>query len=69
MSDDHAPLNNPQPPASQPPAESGWERRVLEKLALDAVTEQRRRRRWGIFFKLLTAFYVGVLFWMLGDFG
>ncbi len=69
MSDDHAPLNNPQPSASQPPAESGWERRVLEKLALDAVTEQRRRRRWGIFFKLLTAFYVGVLFWMLGDFG
>lgn len=30
-----------------------WEREVLEKLATAALHEQRRARRWGIFFKLL----------------
>ena len=29
---------------------SGWEREVIEKLALAAVTEQTRARRWSIFF-------------------
>jgi protease-4 len=33
--------------------EPGWERRLLEKLALDTLEERRRARRWGIFFKLL----------------
>lgn len=31
--------------------ESGWEREVIEKLALAAITEQTRARRWGVFFK------------------
>lgn len=35
-----------------------WERKILEKLALEAVAEQRRRRRWGIFFKLLGFAYL-----------
>ncbi len=39
-----------------------WERSVLEKVALSAVEEQRRARRWGIFFKLLT---FGYLFFVL----
>jgi protease-4 len=30
----------------------GWERDVLEKLALFAIKEQRARRRWSIFFKI-----------------
>ncbi len=30
-----------------------WEREVLEKALLASVQEQRRARRWGIFFKLL----------------
>ena len=38
-----------------------WERKVLEKLALETVVEQRRRRRWGIFFKLLLFIYLGIL--------
>lgn len=38
-----------------------WERKVLEKIALDGLAEQRSRRRWGIFFKLLGFTYVGVL--------
>ncbi len=40
---------------------SGWERAVLEKLALAAVTEQRRARRWGIFFKLLIFAYLFIV--------
>jgi len=35
-----------------------WERDVLEKLAMEALKEQRRARRWGIFFKLLLFAYV-----------
>jgi protease-4 len=41
--------------------DSNWERKVLEKVALEAVSEQRRARRWGIFFKLLGFAYVTVL--------
>lgn len=46
-----------------------WERGVIEKLATDALVEQRRKRRWGIFFRLLTFIYVGVILWMLSDVG
>ena len=35
-----------------------WEREIIEKLALAAITEQRRARRWGIFFKLLLLGYL-----------
>ena len=37
-----------------------WERDVLEKLAMEALKEQRRSRRWGIFFKLLLFAYITV---------
>lgn len=40
---------------------NGWERGVLEKVAMAAVTEQRRARRWGIFFKFLAFAYLFVL--------
>jgi len=41
-------------------AENGgnWEREVIEKLATEALREQRRSRRWGILFKLLTFAYI-----------
>lgn len=42
-----------------------WERDVLANVALAAVTEQRRARRWSIFFKLLFATYFLVLLVML----
>jgi protease-4 len=38
--------------------ETGWEREVLEKVALAAVTEQTRARRWSIFFKSLVFLYL-----------
>lgn len=41
----------------------GWERKVLEKIALEGLREQRAQRRWGIFFKLLGFAYAGVLIW------
>lgn len=39
----------------------GWERELLEKLATASIIEQRRARRWGIFFKLLTFAYLVTL--------
>ncbi len=42
-----------------------WERNVLEKIALESLAEQKRRRRWGILFKLLTFAYIGIILWML----
>lgn len=49
--------------------ESGWERKVLEKLALEAIAEQRRARRWGIFFKLLAFAYLAVVLAVALDWG
>jgi protease-4 len=47
--------------------DSNWERKVLEKLALAAIDEQRRARRWGIFFKLLGFAYLAILLSALVD--
>src|SRR5436853_2007977 len=45
----------------------GWERSLITKLAQDALIEQRRRRRWGIFFKLLTFAYITFLLLVMVD--
>lgn len=44
-----------------PSSDDRWARETLTKLALAAVTEQRRARRWGIFFKFLFFTYLVVL--------
>jgi protease-4 len=49
-----------------------WERGLIEKLATEALKEQRRSRRWGIFWKLLTFAYITVIImlavdWKAGD--
>jgi protease-4 len=41
--------------------QENWERKVLEKLALSALQEQRRGRYWGIFFKSVTFLYLFLL--------
>ena len=46
-----------------------WERKVLEKLALEALAEQRRGRRWGIFFKALGFGYLAILLVVALDLG
>jgi len=50
-------------PAKKP--EEGWERKVLERVALAAIEEQRRARRWSIFFKLFFAVYLIVVLVLL----
>ena len=49
----------PVPPAS-PSDDTAFERRLAERFALECLREQRRARRWGIFFKLLAFAYFGV---------
>ena len=49
-----------------------WERGLIEKLATEALKEQRRARRWGIFWKILTFTYITVVIvlavdWKGGD--
>nr|WP_294975349.1 signal peptide peptidase SppA [uncultured Pseudomonas sp.] len=43
--------------------------RLLEKAVLAGVQEQRRSRRWGIFFKLLTFLYLFIALALLSPFG
>jgi protease-4 len=39
-----------------------WQRDLIQRLATSSLAEQRRARRWGIFFKFLTfAYLVGIL--------
>lgn len=45
--------------------EAGWERKVIEKIALEGLKETRRKRRWGIFFRLLGFLYVGLVIALL----
>jgi protease IV len=49
--------------------DANWERKVLEKLAMEALAEQRRGRRWGIFFKLLGFGYLAVVLFIALDLG
>ena len=44
--------------------DTGWEREIIEKVALAAVTEQTRARRWGVFFKSLLFVYLFAVFGM-----
>ena len=49
---------------SDPTQEPNWERQILEKIVLDGLIEQRRRRRWGIFFRFLGFAYLTVMIGM-----
>jgi len=46
---------------SKDKSEADWERGVLNRLAFASLNEQRRSRRWGIFFKALAFIYIGAL--------
>ncbi len=43
---------------------TSWEREVVTQLAEASLKEQRRARRWGIIFKILTFAYIGVILYM-----
>ncbi len=47
------------------PETSGREWQILEKAVLASVEEQRRSRRWSIFFKILTCIYVLIVLALL----
>lgn len=78
LGDARAPAQPPSRPAERGgPGKDGdgaWARDALERLAFSALSEQRRNRRWNIFFKLLFFSYlvlILVLYWpgSLGDDG
>jgi protease-4 len=45
--------------------ETDWERDTLNRLAFAAINEQRRARRWSVFFKSLFFIYVFVIFFYI----
>ncbi|WP_035057455.1 S49 family peptidase [Andreprevotia chitinilytica] len=50
--------------------QENWERQALNDLLQASLKEQRRKRRWGIFFKLLGFTYLFVVTMLIvGDFG
>ena len=53
---DGEPPSKPTPPAAKT---SDLERRLFERMSFEFLREQRASRRWGVFFKLLAALYVG----------
>ena len=56
--------SNSEPRPEPRPVPPSWERETLEKVLLASIEEQRRARRWGIFFKSLLAIYLGVGLWL-----
>jgi len=44
--------------------DSSWEREAIVKLANSALDEQKKTRRWGIFFKLLMFMYLLTILWL-----
>jgi protease IV len=57
-------MDNPKDSSSTP-----WERQAIEKLAFGALEEQKRHRRWGIFFKFLGFAYVTFVLVAFVDWG
>lgn len=43
----------------------GWQQDIINRLAFASLNEQRRARRWGIFFKILTFVYIGAILFYL----
>jgi protease-4 len=49
----------PEGPKGEP--RQNWERELLQRLAFASLDEQRKARRWGIFFKLFFAIYLVIV--------
>lgn len=58
------PSQSPQPPQSHRPTSPEWQ--LIEKTMMASIEEQRRSRRWNIFFKVLTFGYVLIFALVLG---
>ena len=59
MAEEFNPSSPPTPTDSRPVPP--WERDLIEKLATGALTEQRRARRWSVFFKFALLAYLVLL--------
>ncbi len=46
-------------------SDNHWEQDALRNLLVDSLVEQRRRRRWGIFFKLTFVIIIIIFLWMI----
>jgi len=66
-SDSNASNNNTPPSGTGAPdlSKENWERDVLNRLAFATLNEQRRSRRWNVFFKALAFIYVGAFIMVL----
>ena len=62
-----ADITAPPPPVTTPaaPDAPGWERAVIEKLALATLQEQRAARRWRNFWRSVWLLLAGVVVWLL----
>jgi len=45
----------------------GWEKELVNKLAFSALNEQRKTRRWGIFFKIMFLLYITAVLFMFAS--
>jgi protease-4 len=61
MSETERETSTAEPPSGKRPDTVSWERDLLNRLAFAALVEQRRARRWGIFFKFALLAYLVVL--------
>ena len=64
-----APVPDAAPPKPRDDKKPGWERDVLEKLALFAVKEQRARRRWSVFFRIVILVAIVFGLWLAFTYG
>ncbi len=55
--------NEPRPATEETPSQN-WERDLLRRLAFAALNEQRRARRWSIFFKLVGFAYLALFLFL-----
>ncbi|MDI9245810.1 S49 family peptidase [Marinobacter sp. CHS3-4] len=63
VSQEESPRGSRKTPAMPPESSRDW--KLIEKLVMSLQSEQRKSRRWGIFFKLLTFAYLFGLFFVI----
>jgi protease-4 len=50
---------------SEPLLTPAWEQKTIEKLVFETLKEQKRKRRWGIFFKVLLFGYLFAMLYLI----
>ncbi len=53
-----------QAPGRENGAPPNWEQQVISRIALEGLREQRRARRWSVFFRLCILAYLAFFFWL-----